>query len=204
MVRQVAELPTITSTPTATQTPSPTPTDLPTNTPTLSPTPTPSPTPVPDTPTPLPSATATPVPTDVPVPPTATPLPTEPPPPTAPPYGFVIKESAGFETNHLNFDVYVAVVDRNNTPLRDYRVIGTHSSGMQQESGPSAGDWTQNSGAMHYKAGNMKYEVFNSPGGVWTLQLVDPAGQPAAPPIEFPFDPSGPSWYFIVYEQQSG
>jgi hypothetical protein len=57
---------------------------------------------------------------------------------------------------------------------------------------------------MHYKAGNIKYEAFNSPAGVWTLQLVDPSGLPAAAPVEFPFDPNQPTWYFIVFERQSG
>jgi hypothetical protein len=206
VVRQLAALPTNTATPVP----------LPTHTPAQPPTPVFTATPLPNTPTPtgtptvvpthtpLP-ATDTPIPpTNTAVPPTATPLPTDTPVPPTPAYGFIIKESAGFETSHLNFDVFIAVIDGNNTPLRDYRVVGTHSSGMQQESAPSAGDWTQNSGAMHYKAGNIKYEVPNSPGGVWTLQLIDPSGQPAAPPVEFPFDAARPSWYFLVYEQQAG
>jgi hypothetical protein len=158
--------------------------------------------------TPTPTATNSPQPTIPPTntlaPPTVTPLPTNTLTPTVPPYQFIVKEFAEFETSHLNFDVYVAVVDRGNKPQSDYRLIGTHSSGLRQESRPSAGDWTENSGAMHYKAGNIKYEIFNSPSGVWTLQLVDPAGLPAAEPVEFPFDSSQPTWYFIVFERQSG
>lgn len=191
-----ASLPTVTSTPTVT--PSSPPTDTPTPTPsatasaTATYTPPPTETPPPDTPTP----------TATPAPPTATPPPTETPAPTPAPFAFAIKEQAAFETNHLNFDVYIAVVDGSNKPLPDYRVIGTHSSGMQVESRPTANDWTENSGAMHYKGGNLKYEVMNSPGGEWTLQLVGPDGAPVAPPAQFPFDAASPHWYFIIFERK--
>jgi hypothetical protein len=95
----------------------------------------------------------------------------------------------------------VAITDAANKPLSGYRLIGLHSSGLRVESQVSAGDWTVNSGAKHYKAGNIKYEVFNSPPGVWTLQLVDESGQPAAPPIEFSFDAAQPTWYFLLYRR---
>jgi hypothetical protein len=129
-------------------------------------------------------------------------LPTDTPTPAPPDYPFTIKESAKFGTSHLNFDVYIAIVNDDNRPLSDYRVVGTHSSGLQIVSSPSAGDWTANSGAMHYKAGNIKYEAPNSPAGVWTLQLVDAGNTPVAPPIEFPFDPTNPNWYFLIYERR--
>jgi hypothetical protein len=192
--RQIASAPTFT--PTATPTPILTATPSPTSTPTPPPTETPSPTPLPPTPTPEPP-TATPSPP--PVPPTATPQPTDTP---APSYPFAIVETAGFPTNHENFDVYVAITDANNKPLSGYRLLGTHSSGLQVDSQVSAGDWTVNSGAMHYKGGNVKYEAFNSPTGIWTLQLVNEANQPVAPPVEFPFDAGSPAWYFLLYRRQ--
>ena len=96
----------------------------------------------------------------------------------------------------------VAIVNDDNRPLGNYRVIGTHSSGIQIESRPSDGDWTVNSGAMHYKGGNVKYEAPNSPTGVWTLQLIDSANTPVGPPVEFSFDAVNPTWYFIIYERQ--
>jgi hypothetical protein len=110
-------------------------------------------------------------------------------------------ETEVFPTNHLNFDVYIAITNDDNKPLSGYRVMGHHSSGIQVESQVSANDWTVNSGAKHYKGGNLKYEAFNPPTGVWSLQLVDEAGQPVAPPLEFPFDASSPSWYFILYRR---
>ncbi len=195
----VVSLPTVTATPTATSTPPPTATPLPsaTATETASPTATATSTPLPtDTPAPPPDT-----PTATSAPPTATPPPTETPLPTPVPYAFAVKEQAGFETNHPNFDVYVAVVDSSNKHLPDFRVIGTHSSGMQVDSRPTANDWTENSGAMHYKGGNLKYEVMNSPGGEWTLQLVGPDGAPAAPPLVFPFDLASPRWYFVIFER---
>lgn len=184
-----------TATPTATVTSSPTPTPLPTgtSTPTLTPTPT-----LPPTDTPMPLPTNTPTPTSR--PPTPTPSPTGTATPSPPDYPFAIKETGRFDTNHLNFDVYVGITDTDNKPLSDYWVTGTHDSGLQIKSQASAGDWTVNSGAMHYKAGNIKYEAPNSPSGVWTLQLVDPSGNPAAPPVEFAFDAANPTWYFLLYK----
>lgn len=182
-----------TATPTAT--PSPTVTPPPTASPTFTP---------PLTDTPIPTATASPSPSPTPtstaIPPSPTPIPTATPSPV-PQFDFTVKELDKFDTNHPNFDVYVAVVNDNNRPLGDYRVIGTHSTGLQVESPPSANDWTENSGAMHYKAGNIKFQAANSPGGVWTLQLVDAQGQPAAEPVPLDFDSAHPSWYFIIFER---
>lgn len=93
----------------------------------------------------------------------------------------------------------MAVINGKNKPLPGYRLRGVHSSGLQIDSQVSADDWTQNSGAMHYKAGNVKYEAPNSPTGVWTLELLDEAGAPVAPPVEFSFDAANPTWYFLLY-----
>jgi hypothetical protein len=183
--------------PTATPIPTSTPAATPTPPPTETPPPTPTPLPPTETPSPVPTETQPPAP-----PPTATPLPTDTPAPPPPSYPFTIKETASFPTSHLNFDVYVAITDKKNKPLRDYRVIGTHSSGLQFESQGSAGDWIANSGAMHYKAGNIKVEAPNSPTGLWTLQLVDSDNQPVAPSVEFPFDAANPTWYFLLYVRE--
>jgi len=177
----------------------------PTFTPTFTPLPTETPTLVVPSPTPAPGNTPTAAPS--PLPPTDTPvpaLPTPTPPPTetpAPAFSFEAAEVDTFPTNHLDFDVYIAVVDANNTPLNGYKVVGVHNSGLRAESGPSAGDWTENSGAMYYKAGNIKYQVANSPGGVWQLQLVDGAGVAVAAPLDFPFAQDDLKWYFVLYKR---
>ena len=188
-------LPTYTVTPSATPIPTSTPLPTATSTPTITPTPT-----TPATATPSPQPTDTPPPT--PLPSTATPQATDTPTPSAPQYPFIVKETAEFNTSHLNFDVFVAITDDDNSPLSGYRIVGTHDSGLQLESRESAGAWTENSGAMHYKAGNIKYEALNSPGGVWTLQLVDSDGQPVGPPVAFSFDTANPTWYFLYFERQ--
>jgi len=184
----------------------PTPSLTPTFTPTATFTPTPPPT---DTATPLPPSPTPAPPTATPSPPsrsTATPAPAlneieEPTSTSTPSFAFVVAETAQFPTSHFDFDVYVAITDAHNAPLGGYRVLGRHSGGLQVDSPASAGEWTENSGAKHYKAGNIKYHVSNSPGGVWTLQLINPEGQPAAPPVECPFDPAGPNWYFVLYRR---
>ncbi|MBN1992142.1 MAG: hypothetical protein JW953_05520 [Anaerolineae bacterium] len=184
-----AVIPFPTASATATLAPSPTATSTPL------PPDTATPTPLPSSPTPLPP-TATPSPS--PLPPTAISVPTTTP---VPSFAFTISEVEKFPTGQLNFDVYIAVTDANNQPLSGYRVLGAHSGGMQLESAASAGAWTENSGAMHYKAGNIKYQALNSSGGAWTLQLLNEAGQPAAPPLELSFDSAAPSWYFVLYRQ---
>lgn len=191
--RRAAAAPTFT--PTASPTTLPTATPIPTVTPTAPPTATPPATPTSPPPTPT-LAPPTDTPPPAPPPPPATPPPTDTP---APSYPFSIAESAQFPTNHLNFDVYVAITNADNGPLSGYRLLGSHSGGLQVESQVSAGDWTVNSGAKHYKAGNIKYEAPNSPTGVWTLQLVDETGAPVAPPVEFSFDAANPTWYFLWY-----
>jgi len=183
-----ATLPPPTFTPTFTPLPTETPTLVvpgPTPAPSNTPTATPSPAPPSDTPAPPPPPTATPLPSDTP----------------APAFSFEAVEVDTFPTNHLDFDVYIAVTDANNTPLNGYKVVGVHSSGLRVESGPSAADWTENSGAMYYKAGNIKYQVTDSPGGVWQLQLVNETGAAVAAPLDFPFDPADLKWYFVLYRQ---
>jgi hypothetical protein len=194
-IATLAPLPAQTETTRPTATASPT--SLPTATATLVLTPSPTPRP---TDTPTPTATLVP-PTPVPVPATVTPPPTDTPEPPPPAFPFIIKETGTFPTNHLNFDIFIAVVDQKNKPLGGFRVTGTHSNGWQVESALTAGDWTENSGAMHYKGGNVKFTAPNSPTGLWTMQLVDEANTPVAPPVEFPFDENNPTWYFLLYER---
>lgn len=189
--RRVVIVPTATSSPTSTSTATPPPSPTHTPTPTPSPTVTSSPTLVP------PTATSS----FTPAPSTPTPAPTDTPTPPPPSFPFTITETEGYETNHLDFDVYVAITDAKNKPLSGYRVIGSHSSGLQIESQVSAGDWTVNSGARQYKGGNVKFSAPNSPAGTWSLQLVDEANQPVAPAIQFPFDAASPTWNFILYRR---
>jgi hypothetical protein len=187
-------MPTLTPTPASTATPTHTLTPAPTQTDT--PTTAPSPT---DTPTAAPTSTPEPTPTQA--PPTATPTPSPTDTPAPPSFLFIIQETASFPTNHLDFDVYVAITGDNNQPLNGYRVAAFHSSGLQITTEPSAGDWTVNSGARHYKAGNLKLSVPQSDSGAWSLHLLDEGGAPAAPIVEFPFDNSAPTWYFIIYRR---
>ncbi|MDX1520589.1 MAG: hypothetical protein R3264_03090, partial [Anaerolineae bacterium] len=178
---------------------------------TATPTGTPLPTEPPTATSDPPSPTATEVsPTEA--SPTGTPLPTAPPPPTdtpsptdtpAPSYSFTVAERNRFPTGKPDFDMFIAVTNADNRPIGGYRVVGNHSAGAQFESAVSTGDWTENSGANHYKAGNIKVNVPNSPDGVWTLQLLDEAGQSVAAPLEIPFDTSDPAWHFVLFQRSN-
>lgn len=204
-IDRAVDLPTVTVLPTRRVASIATPTPSPTSTPTFTPTPAPTDTPT-FTPSPTPTSSPTLVPptetaTFTPAPPTSTPVPTDTLTPLPPSFPFIITETEGYETNHPDFDVYVAITDANNKPLSRYRVVGSHSSGLQVESQPSAGDWTVNSGARQYKGGNVKFSAPNSPTGTWNLQLVDEANQPVAPAIQFPFDAAKPTWNFVLYRR---
>lgn len=184
----------------------PTITPLPTATPTVPATPTPTPIPptataVPATVTPAPSPTPSPPPTSAPAVPASAPIPPTATATPAPAFAFAVLESAQFETSHADFDVFVAVTDPNNTPLAGYKVVAEHSAGLRVESALTAGAWTENSGAKHYKGGNLKLSVLNSPTGVWRLQLVDENGNAVAPALEFAFDAANPHWYFMLYRR---
>lgn len=185
--------PTITPLPTATPIVPATATPTPTATPTVPPTATATPSPFPS-PTPLPPEPTRSASTSTSAPPTATPAP-------ALLFAFTVLESAQFETSHTDFDVFIAVTDQNNTPLAGYKVVGEHSAGLRVESALTAGAWTENSGAKHYKGGNLKFSVLNSPSGAWRLQLLDGDGNAVAPALDFGFDAANPHWYFVLYRR---
>jgi len=173
------------SSPTATQSPTSSPT--PTSTPTIEPTPTASP-------TVTVSATAD---VELPaVPPTSTATVTSTP---APAYAFVLVESDAFPTGKDDLDVFVAVTDADNNPLDGYRILGAHSNGQQMESQTSVARWSENSGAMHYKAGNIKLHIEHSPAGSWALTLVDQTNQVVAAPVDLASDPAAPQWHFLLF-----
>lgn len=188
-------LPTLTPTPASTNTPTPTKTPAPTDTPL--PTATPSPT-QPVTPT----QTNTPAPTH---PPTATlmPSPTAIPSPTltpVPDYDFMLAEFYNSPTTNQFLMVYVAIVDPNEIPIGDMKIVGTRlDNNMTYESPLSTWHYEgYNAPGEHIKSGNVKFEP---PGGIestsWVVHLVDAHGNRQSVDIPFDVDASNQQWYFI-------
>lgn len=190
-------MPTFTATPTPTETS--TPTATPTNTPTPTETPIPTATPVP-THTPLP--TETPIPTNTPTatpipPPTVTPLPTNTP---LPEYDFTVAEFFNSPTTNSFLVVYVAVVDPNDIPIGEMKIVGTRQDHNLTYESPLT-TWHYegyNAPGEVIKSGNIKFEP---PGGIetttWVLHLEDANGNRQSDDIYFDVDQNDKQWYFI-------
>lgn len=198
-------LPTLTPTPLPSATPSPTITLTPTETPLPTNTPIPTLTPT-RPPTPLPTATATPTfaPTATPAPaPTDTPLPS---PTPFPEYDFLLNEFYNSPTTNHFLVIYVAVVDINEIPIGDMKVVGTRlDHNLTYESPLTTWHYEgYNAPGEHIKSGNTKFEP---PGGIettsWVLHLVDAHGNRMSDEVRFDVDENNRQWYFIKFKRKS-
>lgn len=194
-------LPTFTTTPTPTNTPTPTATPLPTDTPTVTPTPTET-----ATATPSPTPTETPPPVFRPPAPTATPAP--PPEPTATPvpqYDFLLGEFFNSPTTNSFLVIYVAIVDPNEIPIGDMKIIGTRlDHNLTYESPLSTWHYEGYSAPGEViKSGNVKFEP---PGGIettsWVLYLADANGSRMSEDVKFDVDATNKQWYFIKFKRK--
>jgi hypothetical protein len=198
----LTRLPTFTSTATPTETP--TPTVTPTNTPTPTETPLPTPTPPPtNTPLPTPTPPPTDIPTATPVPlPTATPLPTNTP---LPEYDFQLAEFFNSPTTNSFLVIYVAVVDPNEVPIGDMKIVGTRQDYNLTYESPLTTWYYEgyNAPGEVIKSGNVKFEP---PGGIetttWVLHLADSQGNRQSEDIYFDTDQNNKQWYFIKLKRK--
>jgi hypothetical protein len=186
--------PTPTVTPTDTPTATPLPTDTPLPTPTLPPTATPLPT---DTPT----ATSIPLPTPVPLP-TDTPAPA---PTPVPEYDFMVAEFYNSPTTNGFLVMYVAIVDVNDVPIGDMKIVGTRlDHNLTYESPLSTWHYEgYNAPGEVIKSGNVKFEP---PGGIetvnWVLHLEDANGVRQSADIPFDTKAEDKQWYFIMLRRK--
>jgi hypothetical protein len=214
-------LPTIAPTPTATATPLPTFTPLPTDTP--------MPT---VTPIPLPTDTPLPLPTDTPLPPVSAPVQAPPPTPavaassftspiatpvsasasspaeSAPAesgYDFLVAEFYNSPTTNSFIVIYVAIVDPNEIPIGDMKIVGTRlDHNLTYESPLSTWHYEgYNAPGEVIKSGNVKFEP---PGGIettnWVLHLEDANGERLSEDVPFDTDQNNKQWYFIKFKRK--
>lgn len=178
-------------------TPTPVPPDPPTPTPVPA-TPTPTPLPATDTPTPEPpteTPTVTPTPTAT---PTVTPTPT-------PDYAFSLEAAEQFPSQVADVDevrIYLYVYDAQESyALEEYslRVIKDNfplvvqarsTGGLPGETRPGPSPYT--------RFANLGAAFFEEPMGAWTVQLLDPGGNPAGPPATFVVGENDPNREFYV------
>jgi hypothetical protein len=196
-------LPTVSPTPTATATftPSPTPTDTPTSTIT----PTPGPTNIPtDTPPPAPTSIPTPMP-----PPLAqvesafiSPLPT---PEAESGFDFLLAEFYNSPTTNSFLVIYVAIVDANEIPIGDMKIVGTRlDHNLTYESPLSTWHFEgYNAPGEVIKSGNVKFEP---PSGMettsWVLHLEDTKGNRLSEDVPYDTDVNNKQWYFIKFRRR--
>lgn len=198
----LAGLPTFTPTPTTTNSPTPTATPTETATPTITPTPTET-----ATPTPMPTATNTPPPTNTlspppPPPPTSTPEPTVTP---LPDYDFMLGEFFNSPTTNPFLLMYVAVVDANEIPIGDLKIVGTRlDHNLTYESPLSTWHFEgYNAPGEVIKSGNVKFEP---PGGYestkWIFYLADANGARLSADVPFETDANARQWYFVKFRRK--
>lgn len=200
----LVNLPTLTPTPTETPTLPPTYTATPTETPLPTQTPAPTATPLPtNTPLPTstpastntPTATAVSIPTDTPTP-TLTPLPE---------YDYMLAEFFNSPTTNPFLVMYVAVVDPNEVPIGDMKIVGTRlDHNLTYESPLSKWHYEGYSAPGEVvKSGNVKFEP---PGGIenvsWILHLEDAHGNRMSDDIPFHTNPDDKQWYFIKFRRK--
>jgi hypothetical protein len=203
--RSEVVLPTLTATPTSTPTPLPTatPTETPIPTVTATPTETPIPTEIPtETATPVPMDTPIPPPPPPPPPPTETPLPTDTP---VPQYDFMLGEFYNSPTTNPFMVMYVAIVDANNVPIGDMKVVGTRLDHNLTYQSPLSTWYFEgyNAPGEVQKSGNVKFEP---PGGIettkWIVHLEDANGVRLSEDIPFNTDQNDKQWYFLMFRRK--
>jgi hypothetical protein len=200
--RKNSSLPTLTPTATGTNTPPPTATATHTATPTDTATPTITPS-FTHTPPPTPTGTATATPTATPVPPPAsTPTPTLTP---LPQYDFLLNEFFNSPTTNHFLVMYVSVVDGNDIPIGDMKVVGTRlDHNLTYESPLTTWHYEgYNAPGEFIKSGNSKFEP---PAGLettsWILYLADAHGNRMSAEVPFDVNEDDKQWYFIKFRRR--
>jgi hypothetical protein len=136
-----------------------------------------------------------------PVSPLATPTPAPPPPPA---YDFLLAEFFNSPTTNSFMMVYVAIVDPQEIPIGDMKVVGVRlDHNLTYESPLSTWHYEGYSAPGEVvKSGNVKFEP---PGGLettdWVLHLEDSHGNRQSEDIPFHVDAENKQWYFIKFRR---
>ncbi|MCB9079445.1 MAG: hypothetical protein H6631_17725 [Anaerolineaceae bacterium] len=145
--------------------------------------------------TPLPSAALLPSPTAI-FSPTPTPWPG---------YDFMLAEFYNSPTTNSFLLIYVAVVDPNEIPIGDMKIVGVRLDHHLTYESPLTAWYYEgyNAPSEHIKSGNVKFEP---PGGIettsWVLHLEDDHGQRQSEDVPFDVDETNKQWYFIKFRRK--
>lgn len=122
-----------------------------------------------------------------------------------PGYDFMLAEFYNSPTTNSFLLVYVAVVDPQEIPIGDMKIVGTRlDHNLTYESPLTTWHYEgYNAPGEHIKSGNVKFEP---PGGIestsWLLHLEDARGQRQSEDIPFDVDENNKQWYFIKFRRK--
>ena len=134
--------------------------------------------------------------------PPAAPTPTYTP---VPDYDFMLAEFFNSPTTNGFLLIYVAVVDPNEIPIGDMKLVGTRlDHNLSYESPPTTWHYEgYNAPGEVIKSGNTKFEP---PGGIettsWVLHLEDARGNRQSEDIPFDVAADNKQWYFIKFRRK--
>ena len=101
--------------------------------------------------------------------------------------------------------MYVAIVDTNEIPIGDMKVVGTRlDHNLTYESPLSTWHFEgYNAPGEVIKSGNVKFEP---PGGIedvdWLIYLADANGARLSDDVPFHTDPNSKQWYFVKFRRK--
>jgi hypothetical protein len=122
-----------------------------------------------------------------------------------PEYDFMLAEFFNSPTTNSFLVMYVAIVDPNETPIGDMKIIGTRlDHNLTYESPLSTWYYEGYNAPGHVtKSGNVKFEP---PGGIestkWIIYLADAHGNRMSADIPFETDENNKQWYFIRFKRK--
>lgn len=120
-------------------------------------------------------------------------------------YDYLLAEFYNSPTTNAILVIYVAIVDPNEIPIGDIKVVGTRlDHNLTYESPLSTWHYEgYNAPGEVIKSGNVKFEP---PSGMettkWVLHLEDPSGNPLSEDVPFNTDTENKQWYFLKFKRK--
>jgi len=120
-------------------------------------------------------------------------------------YDFMLAEFFNSPTTNAILVIYVAIVDPNEIPIGDIKVVGARlDHNLTYESPLSTWHYEgYNAPGEVIKSGNVKFEP---PSGMettnWVLHLEDPNGRRLSEDVPFNTDANNKQWYFIKFKRK--
>jgi hypothetical protein len=122
-----------------------------------------------------------------------------------PEYDFLLAEFYNSPTANPFMVMYVAVVDANEIPIGDMKIVGTRLDHHLTYESPLSTWYYEgyNAPGEVIKSGNVKFEP---PGGIettgWVLYLANSSGARMSEDVPFATDEANRQWYFLKFKRK--